>query len=150
MLALGSGASYAGVIGCLRWLREEDSAWLVAVCHLASGVVLLPWVATFEIGLGAAQWALVALLGIGQMAVPYVLFARGVRVLRTQEAALLTLFEPVLNPLWVWLFWGEAAALSTWIGGTLILGGLAARYALFPPAGERGGAATGQREAAEL
>ena len=136
MFALGSGAAYAGVIVCLRWLREEDSAWLVALCHLAAGLVLLPWVSTYSVGLNATQWVLVALLGICQMAVPYLLFARGVRVLRTQEAALLTLFEPVLNPLWVWLFWGEAAPLATWIGGGLILGGLAARYVLFPPRAE--------------
>ncbi len=132
LLAIASGAAYAGVIVTLRWLRDEDSAWLVALSHLASGVILLPFVLTFRASLDWEQWALVATLGIGQMAIPYVLFARGVRSLQTQEAALLTLMEPVLNPLWVWLFWGEAAPVSTWVGGGLILGGLAARYLLFP------------------
>lgn len=132
LVALGSGVAYAGVILTLRWLRNEDTAWLVGLNHLASGLLLLPFVLVFWIPLGGAQWGLVALLGIVQMAVPYILFARGVRTITTQEAALLTLIEPILNPIWVWLFWSESAPVSTWLGGALILGGLAARYLLFP------------------
>jgi drug/metabolite transporter (DMT)-like permease len=47
-----------------------------------------------------------------------------------QDAALLTLLEPILNPLWVYLFWGESVGTSTWIGGGLIVGGLAIRSLL--------------------
>ncbi len=66
------------------------------------------------------------------MGVPYVLFARGIRSVRTQEAALLSLIEPVLNPVWVLIAWGERPGRTTWIGGALILTGLAVRYLLFP------------------
>jgi drug/metabolite transporter, DME family len=133
LVALASGFCYAGVIFCLRWLRDEDSAWLVWLNHAVAGVALLPWVLTLGLSLGAVQWTLVGLLGVSQMALPYVLFARGVRTVKTQEAALIILIEPVLNPLWVRLLWGEAVATATWIGGGFILGGLAARYLLFPP-----------------
>ena len=132
ILALGSGFCYAVVVFSLRWLRDEDSAWLVMLSHLVAGLVLLPWVLSFGVTLTAPQWGLTALLGIVQMALPYVLFARGVRWVTTQEAALLTMIEPVLNPFWVWLFWREAVGDTTWIGGSLILGGLAVRYALLP------------------
>lgn len=131
LLALGSGFCYAVVVFSLRWLRDEDSAWLVMLNHLVAGLVLLPWVLSFAIALSGPQWGLAAVLGIVQMAFPYVLFARGVRYVTTQEAALLTMIEPVLNPLWVLIFWGEAVGGPTWIGGALILGGLALRYA-FP------------------
>ena len=40
----GSGVCYAGVIITLKLLRDEDSAWLVALCHAAAGLVLLPMV----------------------------------------------------------------------------------------------------------
>jgi hypothetical protein len=50
---------------------------------------------------------------------------------------LLTLIEPILNPLWVWIFWREVVPPATWVGGGFIIGGLAARYTIFapPPAG---------------
>ena len=43
-LALASGAGYGGVIVSLKWLRDEDSAWLVTLCHAAAGLILLPGV----------------------------------------------------------------------------------------------------------
>jgi len=131
LIALGSGLSYAGVIFCLRYLRDENSVWLVSLNHTISGLLLLPWTLSLGVILGPSQWSLVAVLGVFQMGLPYLLFARGVRSVRTQEAALLTLLEPVLNPLWVLLFWGEPVETATWVGGAMILGGLAARYLLF-------------------
>ena len=75
----------------------------------------------------------VAALGMLQMATPYVLFAHGVRTVSAQEASLLCLCEPVLNPLWVWLAWGEPAPRATLIGGGLIVTGLVMRYTVLRP-----------------
>ena len=132
LIALGSGFAYGGVVYCLRCLRDEDSAWLVTLNQVVSGAILLPWVWGLPISLAAAQWGLIGALGVVQMALPYMLFARGVRYVKTQEAALIPLLEPVLNPIWVWLLWREHVAAGTWIGGAFILGGLAIRYLLFP------------------
>jgi drug/metabolite transporter, DME family len=143
VMALGAGLSYAGVILCLRQLRDEDSAWLIAVDHAVSFVILLPWVAIatsqgssenpgMSSGLDAVQWSLVAALGVTSMALPYVIFARAIRHVPTQEAGLLLLLEPILNPVWVWLAWGEENPPQIWIGGGLILSGLAVRYLLIP------------------
>jgi drug/metabolite transporter, DME family len=128
LLALGSGIGYAGVLVSLRLLRGENAAWLVALCHTAAGLILLPSVLTSELRLEPLQWGLVVIFGIVQMGIPYVIFARAVRLVSAQEAALLTLIEPVANPIWVWLLWGEAVGAATWIGGALILLGLAGRY----------------------
>jgi len=130
VLALGSGLAYGGVIASLRSLRDENPAWLVVINHLASGIVLLPWVASQRILPTGSQWALLGVLGAFQMGLPYVLFARGVAGVPAQEAGLITLLEAVLNPVWVWIFWQEEVDLSTWIGGGLILSGLLLRYAL--------------------
>ena len=62
------------------------------------------------------------------MAIPYILFARGLRELAAPEAALLGLVEPVLNPIWVVLFVHERPAGPTAIGGLFLLAGLAYRY----------------------
>ena len=52
--------------------------------------------------------------GMFQMALPYVLFARGLRSITSQEATGIGLLEPLLLPLWVYLAWGEVPAPWTW------------------------------------
>ncbi|MCA9076679.1 MAG: EamA family transporter [Planctomycetaceae bacterium] len=133
LLALASGLSYSGVVIGLRALRGEQAAWLVFVNSLVAGLVLLPWVLTFDVTITPVQWTVIAGLGIFQMGVPYLLFALGLRYVQASEAALLTLLEAVLNPIWVWLVLSEVAPISTWAGGLLILAGLVVRYTLFAP-----------------
>jgi drug/metabolite transporter (DMT)-like permease len=56
--------------------------------------------------------------------------ARGLRVVSTQEAGVITLLEPLLNPLWAYLVapQKESPTAYTFVGGALILGALAWRY----------------------
>lgn len=133
-IALCSGLMYSGVIIMLRWLREESSIWLVFLNQLASGLILLPAASASWGEWGMEQHLLLAFLGLVQMALPYVLFARGLQRATAQEAALLTLLEPILNPLWTCLFWGEAVPRAVWIGGAFILCGLGVR-AIYPDRG---------------
>lgn len=131
LIALGSGLSYAGVVIGMRQMRDEEGTWLVFVNNLVGGLVLLPWTLQMDVPLTTVQWSIVGALGVLQMGVPYLLFARGIRTVPASEAALITLVEAVLNPLWVWLLLGEVAPMSTWMGGGLILAGLAGRYVNF-------------------
>ena len=67
------------------------------------------------------------------MALPYVLFARGLREIGTAEAGLIALVEPILNPIWVVLFVGERPTIPT------LLGGLFSCWAASPTATGRSG-----------
>jgi drug/metabolite transporter (DMT)-like permease len=128
LLGLVSGFSYSGVVMSLRSLRSHDAVWLVVVCHLAAAGALSPYVA--HVGVWPDSWQLLVLacFGLLQMALPYVLFARGLRAITSQEATGIGLLEPILLPLWVFLVWGEEPAGSTLFGGALILTGLGLRY----------------------
>ena len=42
-IALGSGLAYAGVLICLRVLRDASSRWLTVLNHLFSALVLAPF-----------------------------------------------------------------------------------------------------------
>lgn len=132
-MSLASGLAYAGVIVGLRGLRRYDSAWLSAVNNLGGSAVLGVWIAATEttgIRLPSGREAVVlALFGIVQMALPYLLFARGLREIVAGEAGLITLIEPVLNPVWVAWKTHEKPAPATCAGGALLLFGLAFRYA---------------------
>jgi drug/metabolite transporter (DMT)-like permease len=129
LIALASGVAYAGVMLCLRVLRDVSSRWLTVWNHLLSGLVLLPLVVMLRPPT-PAQFVVLFLYGTTQMALAYWLVARGLRVVSPQEAGAITLLEPILNPIWAYLVSPETEApgLETYIGGGIILGALVWRY----------------------
>ena len=133
-LAIASGMCYAGVILSLRSLRAHDPAWLIALNHAVTALLLWPLV--WQSGVGWPQggmWILLAGVGMIQMGTPYLLFARGLKTTPSHLASLITLLEPVLLPVWVFMARGgepdyEPAPWWTWVGGGMILIGLVLRY----------------------
>jgi drug/metabolite transporter (DMT)-like permease len=134
LCALASGLTYGGVMMFLRRLRDENAAWLIALNHLVTAALLLPYVLYCQLmhGAGASlpQLGVLACFGFFQMGLPYVLFAYGLRRVPSQEAAGLGLLEPILMPLWVLLAWGETPQPATALGAVCILAGLTVRYAV--------------------
>jgi drug/metabolite transporter (DMT)-like permease len=72
------------------------------------------------------DYARLMLFGVGQMAFALVLFTTGVRLMPAADAALITLLECVLAPLWVWLAFAETPEARTIAGGAVVLGAVAA------------------------
>ena len=145
-MGLGSGVIYAVVVLLLRMLCEYATAWLVALNLLGTAITLgtfvlviqgpahlLEWVASPSI----AQFAVLFLFGAFQMALPYWLFTRGLRSVSPQEAAIITLIEPLLNPVWACLITPgkDTPTMPMLIGGALILFALLWRY--FPAKGAK-------------
>jgi drug/metabolite transporter, DME family len=125
---LASGVFYAGVVLSLRQLRSMESAWLVALNHLVTAIVLSPLALGGSHFPSGVQWPLLAGLGIVQMGLPYVLFARGLKSISGHEATGIGLVEPLLVPIWAYLAWGDRPAWWTLAGGGFILVGLVIRY----------------------
>ncbi|MDP7277517.1 MAG: EamA family transporter [Planctomycetaceae bacterium] len=150
LLAVASGLTFAGVIVSLRRLRDESPVFLILVNQSASCLVLLPWLYLHPPVLSIQQWLLLAAFGVFQMSIPYLLFARGLKSARAQDASLIALLEPVLTPVWVWLVGWETAAAWTWLGGGLILSGLVLRYTVWSAPGDgeptNGGSADPSRD----
>ena len=67
--------------------------------------------------------AVIALLvlGIFQVGVAYMLFAKGAKLTTPVSASLIGLLEAVLNPVWVFLFYGEAVGKYALFGAVIIL-----------------------------
>ena len=138
-MGLGSGFVYAVVVLFLRVLREQAAAWLVALNLLGTAVTLGLFVAVHDGPSAFASWAsqpsarqfaLLAVFGALQMALPYWLFTRGLRSVSPQEAAIITLIEPLLNPIWAFLITPEkdTPTVPMLLGGGLILLALVWRY----------------------
>jgi len=129
VIAIGliSGFAYAGVIVCLRVLRDSSSRWLTVFNHLVSSLLLVPWIWKQPVP-SVGQLCVLFVFGTGQMAIPYWLMARSLKVISPQEAGIISLLEPILNPLWAYLISGEQPSVYTVGGGVFILGALVWRY----------------------
>jgi drug/metabolite transporter (DMT)-like permease len=126
LLATVSGFFWALTVCGLRWLGTGDQAAGSPVAAVVSGnvtafLVALPMALPLG-GHDVTDWAVVTYLGVFQIAVAYVLVTSGLRHIPALEASLILLIEPVLNPVWAWIFQGERPGPWALLGGAIILG----------------------------
>lgn len=69
---------------------------------------------------------LLCLFGFGQLGFGLAIFAIGAKGAPATEAALLSMLEPVLGPIWVWIFKDEYPGVAGLIGGAIVFAALAA------------------------
>lgn len=140
LMGIGSGATYAGVVLLLRYLKDESAVWLMMLNLLGTAAMLGAYF-LFKLGPEglwnwltvptARQFVFLAFFGAIQLAAPYVIFARSLRSVSPNEASIITLLEPVLNPVWAYLIDPERETPTWWTagGGALLLAALVWRYA---------------------
>ncbi len=89
--------------------------FLLALLTLPSGLAAFPTA-------GFTDYAAVAFLGIFQIGISYILFIRGVTGgTRPLDASIIGFIEPLLNPVWVFLFVGERPSNWAVLGGLIII-----------------------------
>jgi DME family drug/metabolite transporter len=122
-MALVSSVFFAGMILALR--REGAASQSAIVWgNVLLAVALLPFVG-HDLSLTPKSFAILALLGILQIGAAYALFVRGLRVVPATQASLTGMLEPVMNPLWVFLFLGERPSPYAIAGGIVVLAAIA-------------------------
>lgn len=63
----------------------------------------------------------IAILGIFQLGIPYILYALALNGCSPLVCCLISAIEPLLNPLWVFIFDGERPSALSLIGGALVI-----------------------------
>lgn len=119
LIAIGAGLSFSGVffINSLPEASSEDASMLA---FLLSFVISIPFLGDVWQMDGRAIGALVV-LGVFQVGLAYVLFAKGAKLTSPVSASLIGLLEAILNPLWVFLFYGEKVGRFALVGAAVIL-----------------------------
>lgn len=126
-VAAFSGFLFSIYMVNLRFLGGFDPFNLTFVNNLVCSLVLLPLAAS-QLALSVDQILILAVMGVVQLGIPHYLFSKGLQSISLQEASLIVLIEPVLNPIWVALVVGEVPSAHTIVGGGVILFGLVLRY----------------------
>lgn len=96
--------------------------------NLIAFAVALPFAAHALPAVATPRGAGVLLyLGVVQLGISYLLFTAGLKAVPAAEASLLSMLEPVLNPIWVFLGTGERPGPWALLGGGLVVGTVAVR-----------------------
>jgi len=133
LLAALSGVFLALMTVALRAQKDGNPAESFLLANTLSSVLgfyfvlQAPWT--------AGSWAAIAYLGVLQVGLSFVLYSIAIRVIPALEATLIGTLEPVLNPVWVFLFIGELPGPLAVIGGLVVLAGVV----ISAVAGARGG-----------
>jgi drug/metabolite transporter (DMT)-like permease len=137
--ANGDGSQLAGTLvallvpmaGAINWTVVQrsqaqgdkvDLVPAVMVGAFISSLVTLPL--ALPLTATAHDIALLAMLGLVQLAIPCVLSVRCASVLKAPEIALLALLEIIFGILLAWLGAGEVPGTNVMTGGALVLGAL--------------------------
>lgn len=120
MLAGIMALSYAAMMVIIR--SNEHVSMLPAACLSAftCALLVLPWADPTDVG--ASVLFELFLFGTVQFGMGLLLMTVGTRLISATRSALVGSLENPLAPFWVWLAFGEAPALATWIGGTIVMG----------------------------
>jgi drug/metabolite transporter (DMT)-like permease len=126
--AIISGVSFGSLAVLLRKQKDASPLDSIILGNVIAALACLPFMEFTLPGSKDGVWLLI--LGIFQLALPYVLFAEAARRVQALEVILIPMVEPILNPVWVILFYGEIPGFWATIGGVLVLGLVAARAVL--------------------
>ena len=119
ILAIGTGFSLAGVTISLRMQKDGSGMDTVILGNLLAFLVSIPIILG---GLPDMKSIIVIIImGTFQLGIPYIFYINSTKYLSALEAILLTVAEPLLNPVWVFIFVGEKPGLYSVIGGIIVI-----------------------------
>jgi drug/metabolite transporter (DMT)-like permease len=120
-VAIASGIFFAAMIILLRKQKDGSPLESIILGNLLGFFIGLPAICSAPALSGDSAVALL-LLGVVQLGVPYLLYASAIKHVTALEAVLIPVIEPILNPLWVMLRFGERPSPLALLGGAMVVG----------------------------
>ena len=123
LLAVLSGITSAFMTVSLRAQKDGVPAESILLANLFTAVIGIPFI--LKESWTPTNWLILLYLGTIQMGLSFLLFTNAIKYVPALEANLISTLEPVLNPVWVFLFLGEEPGRFALIGGLIVLAGVA-------------------------
>lgn len=127
-LAALSGVSFGFSTIFMRKLRGDNSENAFMLSHIINVVLWSP----FIIMSGAPDLLSLCgllLMGVFQNGIPSILYSRGLDKVPALTGSFISMIEPLMNPVWVFIATGERPTVLALLGGVLIIGFVTARAA---------------------
>ena len=117
--ALASGFAFAWLAVLMRHQKAGSPEAVVLLGNAFTFLMALPWM--FPILRIEQNGPRLLLLGIVQLTIPYLLYSVAIRHVRALDASIISIIEPILNPVWVMLATSERPAFWSIVGGIIVL-----------------------------
>jgi len=120
IIALFSGLSFAAFF---LGMKKNDSKFQhssIFYGNILVAIISIPFLFSLETLTTSDLW-MVTFLGVFQIAIAYAFFSAGLKRIYAVEASIISMIEPVLNPVWVIIGYGEVPSITAIIGGLIIL-----------------------------
>jgi drug/metabolite transporter (DMT)-like permease len=121
-VALAAGLCFGAGMVFLRMNREGSPALCLFVSHCIPFAIGIPFIVTYPPVFTPAGAAAILFLGIVQVGAASLFYACSMKRLRAIDAVFIGQLEPLLNPVWIFLFSGEVPAPLSLAGGIVIVG----------------------------
>lgn len=120
MLAILSGVAFAAMAICMKLQKGISTTESMLLGNGLAALAGLPFL--FMGSLPTVQdTSLLLILGLFQIGLPYILYSFAIRHVTALEGTLIPMIEPILNPVWVALFYGEIPSLMAILGGGVVM-----------------------------
>ncbi|SVC80689.1 uncharacterized protein METZ01_LOCUS333543 [marine metagenome] len=126
IVALVSGFGFAGLTLLMRKQKHDRPIDSVLLGNLITFLLCSPFYSqgiTFEL----EPWAMIIFLGVIQLGLAYILYSIAIKYVSALDAIIYPVIEPIFNPMFAFLFLGEAMSSTAQIGGVLVLLGVIGR-----------------------
>ena len=120
LLAIFSGMCMALMLIALRQQKDGSPTETILLGNWIAGVIGLPVIIFGDQLVNAREIIIILFMGIFQLGLPFIVVALAVKQLRAIEMILIQTLEPILNPIWVFLFIGERPSPSALVGAAVV------------------------------
>ncbi len=121
LIGVCAGAGFAGMFLTNEGVEEPVRMSGLLLGHLLTAILGIPFAFVSATPFSPTILACIFALGLLQLGIPYLLFALAAKHCPPLTASLIAALEPLLNPVWVFLFTGEAPGLWALIGGIIVI-----------------------------
>lgn len=125
LFGLSAGVAFGGVALFMRAQKGESTTESILFGNILTALICLPFFQPFSIEV--ATVVPLVFLGVLQLGVSYILYSWAMKHVTAIEAILITTLEPILNPVWVTIFYGERPSEIAIIGGLIVVAAIVAR-----------------------
>lgn len=119
ILAILSGILYAMVF-LMKKVKNSNFESSILLSQFVSFIIFMPSYFR-ETDFAPRNFILVIILGVVQMGLGYVFLAKGLETVSPISASLTSTVEPILNPIWAAVFYGEMISTIAIIGAVIVI-----------------------------
>ena len=121
LVAVAAGMTMGAMFMLMGEVTEEERLNSVLMSEVFTLLLGLPFLLTTPVELSFRPVLFIVLLGVFQLGLSYILYSLAAGKCPPLACCLLSSLEPLLNPLWVLLFYGERPGLFALLGGAAVI-----------------------------